>query len=229
VVQQDGYELLIQFDSNRLVSFGECTLSPGKSFSIINGRNGQVVQNIGWDGFQGRPISVWSNSTSLALVDLTHTLFSEHSKDVVTIQTYSRQSDGSFVRTGTQMVAEVAMAQIGHIVVHPFTIQAFRVRGGFTPRALTLSPDNGMENCRMMNMMVQKKTPSVTVDKYYTVTAAPRLTFPPRNGQESRQMFPVRRLLNESALMLMDERRLIFKRDLLMNDSIYLFDFTPQW
>jgi hypothetical protein len=231
LIQHGGNELIIQFNSNRLVSY-EFSCHPQGHFAIINGRNGQIIQHISWDGFEGRPTAAWSNSTTLALVDSVYMVFPEHPRDVVRIQTFLQQPDGSFVRMGVQMVTEVAGVVTGDFAVHPFTFQAFRVRGGWPPRALTLSPDEGVDHCCMMNAVVQQASLGATVDKYYSVTAAPRLTLPPRwrsNGHNPRREFPVRKESNYGSLVLVDERRLIFKPAWLTDDAIYLFDFTPQW
>jgi hypothetical protein len=230
LIQQGGEELIIQFNSDRLVSFG---FGSQRHFAIINGRNGQIIQQIGWDGFQGRPTVALSSSTTLALVDSVHRLYSKPSVDVVMIQTFSRQSDGSFVRTGVQMVTAAAgTALTGSVVIHPFTFQAFTVRPGEGPEALTLSPDGGMDHGRTMNATVQQASPGVTVDKYHGVTAAPRLTLPPRRtngGRGGRQKFPVRAEWNHGFLVLVDERRVIFDHTGSKDDAVYLFDFTPQW
>jgi hypothetical protein len=127
------------------------------------------------------------------------------------------------------MATEAARAVTGNIVVHPFTFQAFRVRGGRVPRALTLSPEEGMDHCCMMNAVAQQESPGVIVDKYYSMTAAPKLTLPPSSGHEGRREFPTGGESNYGYLMLADERRLIFKRAWSADDAIYLFDFTPQW
>jgi hypothetical protein len=230
LIQHGGEELIIQFNSDRLVSFG---FGSQGHFAIINGRNGQIIQQIGWDGFQGRPTVARSSSTTLALVDSVHTLYSKPFVSVVMIQTFSRQSDGSFVRTGVQMVTAAAgTALTGSVVIHPFTFQAFTVRTGEAPKALTLSPDGGMDHGRTMNATVQQASPGVTVDKYHGVTAASMLTLPPRRtngGRGGRRKFPVRAGWNHGFLVLVDERRVIFDHTGSEDDAIYLFDFTPQW
>jgi hypothetical protein len=89
-----------------------------------------------------------------------------------------------------------------------------------------------MDQYRMMNAAMQQASPGVTVDKHHSMTAAPRLTLPPRRtnrGHGGRRQFQVMAVWGQGTLVLVDERRMIFDNTGARDDAVYLFDFTPKW
>lgn len=215
-----GDELIIQFNSDRLVSW---SVERSGSFSIINGADGQVIQRVDYDGL-GCPRIAKSTSTSFTLAS-EGSQAPDRCSDVVILQTFSRQPDGSFLRTAVRVVTVAAWTvYAGTVVIHPLTLQAFSiVAGNHAPKALTLVPNRDPDDCRKM----QKWWPHVTVDEYYRVAAARPLTLPPRKRRR-RQFNGITRW-NYACLFLPDERRVVFDHTGSKDDALYLFDFTPEY
>lgn len=223
LIHLEGDELIMQFNSNRLVSRGIERLG---SMSIINGADGQVIQKIDYGGL-GCPRIAKSTSTSFTLASVGSSAPEpfQHSSDVVTLQTFSRQPDGSFLRTLVRVVTVAAGTfYAGTVVIHPVTLQAFSVvAGDHAPKALTLVPNQKPDERHQM----QKWWPHLAVDEYYRVEAARPLTLPPR--KRGRREFNVTVQWNHAFLDLLDERRVVFDHTGSKDDALYLFDFTPEW
>ncbi|KIX00382.1 uncharacterized protein Z518_10521 [Rhinocladiella mackenziei CBS 650.93] len=218
-----GDELIIQFNSDRLVSWG-----PGlpETFSIINGANGQVIQKIDCAGL-GRPRIAKSTSTSFILASEVSSAPKpyHHCLDVVTLQTFSRQPNGSFFRTAIRVVTlEARAAYAAAVAIHPLTLRAFSfVAGNHAPQALTLVPNWDPNDRRRM----RKWWPHLTVDEFYRVEVARPVTLPPR--QRGRRKFKVTAQWKFASLILLDERRVVFDIIGSKYDALYLLDFTPEW
>jgi hypothetical protein len=227
-----GNELIIQFDSERLISTG---LRDSGSWCIINGADGQVIQKIDYGGL-GRPTMVKSTSTSFTLVS--EISLTPRRSDLVILQTFSRQAGGSFLRTLVRVV-ELSWVIVWYgKAIHPLTLQAFSAVTNHTvpsqvfstsnstpetPRALTLVPNRSPD----VRRMIQEWWPHLVVDDYYEVTAARPLTLPPRERGSYLSAAPH----SFFARVMLDERRIVFRYQSTTDGTyIYvLFDFTPEW
>ncbi|RMD44299.1 hypothetical protein DV735_g795, partial [Chaetothyriales sp. CBS 134920] len=172
-------ELLIQFNSDRLVRLPSTRVQASGSFSIINGADGQVMQKFAYGGL-GRPKLAKSTSkSSFTLASLAPSWETQRPLCAVTVQTFSRQSDGSFLRTFVRIVSlESLSLHYGSVAIHPRTLQAFSVKAGtHGPNALTLVPDDCQE--------MQKHWPDLTVDEFYRVAETRAFTLPPRKRDKS--------------------------------------------
>ena len=231
LIQFGGNELIIQLNSDRLVS---CNFGAPHHFTIINGANGQVIQKISHDGFSGCRTITKANSSTFAMVGLAHAPSREHPLDAVIIQTYSRQLDESFSRTAIQTVTMANdIAYTGSVTIHPFSLHAFSVRAGDSAlKALTVARNLNIDDHREPDIALRNWSPPITVDGYYHVVAARALTLPPRQlncgGGGSRRKLELTTQWNCGRLMLLDERRIVLVHSGSRAGPKYLLDFTPK-
>ncbi len=214
-------ELILQYDSERLLTTG---VPRSGSLSIINGANGQVLQKIDCGKF-GRPGMVRSTTTSFSLASRGVAAYSfRDRRDVMTVQTFSRQADGSFTRTLVRAVALLPRTlSVGSVMVGPVTLQAFSLRFDDVPSSLTIRSSLYFDDIRKL---AEQLTP-VKVDEYYRVVWEQPLTLPPR--KRGRRFLNLARDGHGGSLMVLDERRVILDRSRSKDQAVYLFDFTPEW
>jgi hypothetical protein len=229
LIKYDGDELIIQFNSNQSASDEFCT----KYFTIIDGANGHMIQQIGYTSFSTCFPKVLSNSTTFAFVGSARGGRGRRSFDMVTVQKYSQQTEKTFSRTTLQVVTlREGTLFAGNLVIHPFTLQGFSfLDSDSAPKALTLDQNGNTDNRREVDTALQYLSPDITVDECYRVVAARPLTLPPRqsNHGSSRREFRVFVGWNCGRILLPDERRLVFHHSHSKDDATYVFDFTPKW
>jgi hypothetical protein len=206
-----GEEHIIQFDSGRLMTRFIGGQIP---FSVINGADGQVVQTID-SGCHG--VLKFAKSTPTSF-----TLIAYPQQPMVTLQTFSRQSNGLFSRTWACAVAfpqsmSWSCWEPNHITINPHTMQAFSV--GRTVNALTLVPTKRPESH-------QPWAADREMDEYFQADEGTPVTLPPR-ARPGRRAFKLTPDNRWAGLVSLDERRLVIWNR-CRDDAVYVVDFTAQ-
>jgi hypothetical protein len=209
-----GEEHIIQFDSTRLMTR---RIGGSRSFSVINGADGQVVQTI--SASHGDLRFVKSTPT-------TFTLVAYPTATMVTLETFSRQSNGLFSRTWTRVVSYFPSINWGndksiHVTINPHTMQAFSVRG--TANALTLIPTRRPD-------YYGPGTADLPIDEYFRTDEGKPVTLTPHT-RPGRRAFNLTGDGRFACLISLDERRLVLSTTFWhrgREDTVYVIDFTAR-